>query len=180
MRKFFIDGKETGSCPLCTGSHYLSDNPALGPCVCLTPESIDHFQKIAFENWQDMVGARLELHGLEIQFEKLRAAVGDYLVNSLGLPANPVTIDDQYLAELHDQIDYLDTTPLARAHHIDPETWAAHFYGPFMWQVVRDLPKPWPATLANKIIDLHRAMYDEDGSTHECTMERRLKDRVRK
>jgi hypothetical protein len=27
-------------CQFCTGTHYLSDNEALGPCVCVTPATI--------------------------------------------------------------------------------------------------------------------------------------------
>jgi multidrug efflux pump subunit AcrA (membrane-fusion protein) len=28
------------ACDFCTGTHYLSDTPALGPCVCCTPENM--------------------------------------------------------------------------------------------------------------------------------------------
>ena len=28
------------TCSFCTGSHYLSDNRDLGPCVCVTPEAM--------------------------------------------------------------------------------------------------------------------------------------------
>ena len=28
------------TCEYCTGTHYLSDTPELGPCVCCTPEAL--------------------------------------------------------------------------------------------------------------------------------------------
>ena len=30
----------TTACEYCTGTHYLSDDPELGPCVCCTPEAL--------------------------------------------------------------------------------------------------------------------------------------------
>lgn len=34
------------ACDFCTGTHYLSDQPAMGPCVCCTPEALQRAEAL--------------------------------------------------------------------------------------------------------------------------------------
>jgi hypothetical protein len=34
------------TCDFCTGTHYLSDQPAMGPCVCCTPEALQRAEAL--------------------------------------------------------------------------------------------------------------------------------------
>lgn len=114
------------TCPHCTGSHYLADTPDLGPCVCCTPAALtaasDALQRAEatvatltadkpmlamLDELEGMCGTirdryvEMEAERDELREDQTNAAVAlaEYLV-SIGLPAEPVTLDPGPLREL--------------------------------------------------------------------------------
>lgn len=107
------------TCTNCTGTHYLMDDPALGPCLCCTPEAMQARDRTikALTDPKPLTEQLDELEGMvsdirdayreaetradeaETRAEEAEAALTDtaalvsqYLV-SLGLPAQPVTME---------------------------------------------------------------------------------------
>lgn len=86
-------------CPFCSGSRYLSDLRELGPCVCVTPESVRelHGQLRA-------AGQRIaELEGItdgtvEDDLAHAQEAMSRYF-SRMGFGRDPVVIDDPDLRE---------------------------------------------------------------------------------
>ena len=98
------------ACPCCTGSHYLSDNKEFGPCLCVTPEALTAAEAQRDDLLEGTgLAERLVVEMLEA-VKEARAAFANFLVNSQGLDANPVTIDDPWLAELADLLDRMEPT----------------------------------------------------------------------
>lgn len=91
------------TCSMCTGSHYLSDIQLLGPCVCVTPEALIQAEQRAAMH----VNAWRVLHAMLPGLARVELALEEYMSHSLGLDAKPVTIKDQFLAELADALDAL-------------------------------------------------------------------------
>lgn len=100
------------TCTNCTGTHYLMDDPALGPCLCCTPEAMQARDRTikALTDPKALTEQLDELEGMvsdirdayreaETRADEAEAALTDtaalvsqYLV-SLGLPAQPVTME---------------------------------------------------------------------------------------
>lgn len=89
------------TCSMCTGSHYLSDIAMLGPCICVTPEALTHAEQTAEKH----LNAWRILHAMLPGLARVELAFEEYLSHSLGLDAKPVTIRDQFLAELADSLE---------------------------------------------------------------------------
>lgn len=91
------------TCVLCSGSHYLSDIEMLGPCVCCTPAALTHAERQV----ETHASAWRILHAMLPGLARVELALEEYMSHSLGLDAKPVTIKDQFLAELADALDDL-------------------------------------------------------------------------
>lgn len=112
------------ACDFCTGTHYLSDMPDLGPCVCCTPEAMQRRDRTIKEltapppppgpvealdlaeaniNTAREAFAKLETFSDEYRAD-VRAAFADYLV-SIGMDAAPVTFESPALAALAARIE---------------------------------------------------------------------------
>lgn len=92
-------------CPCCTGSRYLSDNVEFGPCICVTPGNMILLEQERDALLEQECNAERILAPLVERLPDVAAAFADYLANGLGMDANPVTIENQYLAALADEID---------------------------------------------------------------------------
>lgn len=105
------------SCEFCTGSFYLDDNRALGPCVCATTEALleaiqehrasdDVIWSVLGQEADGQAVAEAVRDCVTDQAEALERA-GDglraYLVKT-GRPANPVTLDDPDLMAMADAL----------------------------------------------------------------------------
>ena len=114
------------ACDYCTGTHYLSDTPGLGACVCCTPEALQRAEallskreatiaamserKTLAELLDELEGiasdTRTRLAELEAEAEEREATLAEaepalqaYLV-SLGMAATPVARPDGPLGDL--------------------------------------------------------------------------------
>lgn len=114
------------TCDYCTGSHYLSDVPGLGPCACCTPEALQRVEglltkrdetikamsaaKTLPELLDEMEGLATDVRDRMAELENQReddaeqiadaiAALQNHLV-SIGLDARPVVTPDGPLGVL--------------------------------------------------------------------------------
>ncbi len=106
-------------CDFCTGTHYLSDDVGLGPCVCCTPEALQRVEATLAKRDETIAALAAdkslpelldELDGiasqvrdrmaeLEKEAAEIEPALVDYLV-SIGQPSAPVARPEGPLGDL--------------------------------------------------------------------------------
>lgn len=77
------------ACAFCTGTHYLADQPALGPCVCCEPDTMTALENLILELDEKLS----ELDGVSDNLADAAAHLRTYLVRQ-GFSSNPVTLAD--------------------------------------------------------------------------------------
>lgn len=119
------------ACEFCTGTHYLSDSPEMGPCICCTPEAMQRRDRTITALLEPPKLSPLELlDTLEASVSTIRdafaqaerrtdeanetivdarALLSDYFV-SVGMDADPVTIENRALAAVWDGLYVVDYT----------------------------------------------------------------------
>ena len=107
-------------CPHCTGSAYLCDNEALGPCTCVTPQTVRDLSEMYADAERECESLRDEANALRDQADAATIAhdqemttaeadwraendfgqlLADYL-NSIDLPVSAVRYENPHLDAL--------------------------------------------------------------------------------
>ena len=103
------------ACAWCTGSHWLQDTEAFGPCTCCTPAALTAAEDDVGQLQSQISEVQDELAETNATLDDVRrelklweddqtladawATLQAYLV-SIGLPATPVTVANVHLSEL--------------------------------------------------------------------------------